>query len=790
MQWVKRVIGLLAIVAVITVGALTGWSWHVLRSSLPVLDGVVRVSGTKAVVTISRDASGVPAITAASRVDSAFAIGFLHAQERFFQMDLARRIAAGELAELFGSNVVELDRRFRLHRLRSVADRAVDLLPDGQRAVLRAYVEGVNAGLDALGHAPLEYTISGTEPRRWTEADTLLVILNMFILLQDHDGSQELSRSALYAELPHPLADFLGATGDPDWDAALDDSQIPLPAMPGPTVWDAHGEPAATAASGEPRRGPLNGSNAWVVSGLLTDDGASIVANDMHLAFGVPTTFYRAELRIGDDDDGQRLVGLTLPGVPVMVVGSNGRIAWGFSNSAVDAVDLVELSEFDSRDGTYSSGDGRGNTRLDTEQILVNGETAQTLEIRSTEWGPVLGEADGRAPHAIRWVAHDPAAVGLGLLDLEMAGSVQEAVALAGSAGIPAQNMVVGDRWGAVGWTIAGRLPMRAPGSGLVPLSSKLAKPPPERLHPADENPRVLNPPHGRIWTANARVMGGEALQTLGFGYYALGARARQLRDRLFELSAADETAMRELQMDHRALFMMRWRDLLSEAIARYPDAPRREQLSAIVVGWDGSASADSVAYPLIRGFRERVVDLVFAPYVSAARRTRESFTIDSLGDQYEAPLWRLVTERPSHLLPPSHASWSALLDSALADEVIDLDAAGGAGRVTWGDRHQLEMQHPMSAFIPGFPTLYDMPRVALHGDLHMPLSQTSDHGPVQRMVIRPGRESEGSLCMPVGQSGHPLSPYYAAGHGAWLEGEYCPLLAGAEVYRLDLVPR
>lgn len=788
MRRVLRILKWLVLAVVVAIAATIGWGYHVLRASQPRLSGELAVPGLDAAVNIARDQAGIPVVAAASRRDAAFATGFLHAQERFFQMDLARRIGAGELAELFGDNVLPIDRDFRRHRLRQVAEQAVAALPEAQRAVLTAYVDGVNAGLNDLGRAPLEYAVTRTTPRPWAAADTMLVILNMFILLQDRNGEQEFARHVLYQRFPREVADFLAVAGDPDWDAPLAGDPVAATPLPSSTLFSLREQPASAPLTSR-ERAPISGSNAWAMSGTFTANGAAIVANDMHLGFSVPNTFYRVQLQWGEADSARRLVGVTLPGVPALVAGSNGDIAWGLTNSAGDFSDIVLLEDYAADRGTFRSAQGNAAVTPVVERILVKGDADEAFAISMTPWGPVHTADAGRSHYAVRWVAHDAAAVNLGLLALEEARSSAAALALGPTIGIPAQNLIVGDRAGAIGWTIAGRLPLREHGDGIAPARSSTTGPLWSGWQAAADYPQILNPGSGRLWTANARVVDGAGFRAIGLGYYALGARARQIRDRLFEMTAASESGMLAVQMDHRALFLRRWQTLLGQVVAAGTPA-QQQALTPLLADWDGTAARGSAAYPYIRGFRERVRDRVFTPYVAMARELYPEFELDQISDQYEAPLWQLVSARPPHLLPAQYRDWDELLQSALTATLSDLEHGGGPGKATWGSFSRLQMHHPMSAFIPGFAPLYDMPSAPLDGDVHMPLAQIADHGPVQRMAVRPGAEESGYLTMPGGQSAHPLTPYYAAGHEQWIAGAVVPLLAGAPVYQLRLVPR
>ena len=318
--------------------------------SLPVLDGEIGIAGLSAPVIVARDRNGVPTIHGSNRLDVARATGFVHGQDRFFQMDLLRRSTAGELAELFGKAVIDVDRRRRRHRLRAVADAVVDRASAAERALLEAYADGVNAGLESLSTAPFEYLILRVDPEPWRPEDIVLGNLAMFFELTDHDASQESGYAALRDGLQDEIARFVFAPGN-RWDAPLLGDAWEVPAIPGPGSCDLRGtapvaNPRASAAASELDR-PATGSNAWAVAGHRAGHGRAIVANDMHLGLDVPNTWYRVRLIVAgtgpQDPPELDLTGVTLPGTPVLVAGSNTSIAWGFTNSRGDWSDLVVL---------------------------------------------------------------------------------------------------------------------------------------------------------------------------------------------------------------------------------------------------------------------------------------------------------------------------------------------------------------------------------------------------------------------------------------------------------------
>jgi penicillin amidase len=801
----SRILRALAVLAAVLILAiLLGGLWlrGRLTASLPQLDGERRIGGLSAPVEVERDGLGVPTIHAANRLDAARALGFLHAQDRFFQMDLLRRQAAGELAEIVGPAAVKTDRGHRVHRFRERARQVLAAASPEERALLAAYAEGANAGLASLGGKPFEYLMLRADPAPWRPEDSILAVYAMFLELNDETGRRESALSILRDTLPPQMLAFLAPAGT-EWDAPLVGAAFATPAIPGPEVLDLrrrqrpHPRPAPPKAAAlrvqearDKDEEAVVGSNNWAVSGTHTADGHALLANDMHLGIRVPNTWYRASIVRPDGAGGSsRITGVTLPGTPVVVVGSNGHVAWGFTNSYGDWTDLVEL-EVDPRDpGVYRTPQGPRRFETFQERVRVKGGRDDTLEVRETVWGPVIDEDRRGRPRALAWTAHHPEAVNLGALGLETARTLEEAMAVANRSGIPPQNFTVADATGRVGWTIIGRIPRRVGFDGRLPTSWADGSHRWDGWLTAEEVPRVVDPPSGRIWTANARVVDGESLARLGNGGYDLGARARQIRDDLMRLERATPRDLLAVQLDDRALFLERWRGLLLGALtpAAVQGHPRRGELRRLVeTTWTGRASVDSAAYRAARAFRFFLEDQVFASLTGQGDAPEgERFRPTS---QFEGPLWRLVTERPLHLLDPKFKSWDEQFLSAV-DAVLKSDAAQGprlADR-TWGERNTTRIRHPLSAAVPPLSRWLDVPPRRLPGDENMPRVQGPAFGASERIVVSPGHEETGLFEMPVGQSGHPLSPYYQSGERAWEEGRPAPFLPGPAVHRLRL---
>lgn len=788
LRWLFVVLGGLLLIVI----AAGFWGWRQMRASLPPLDGELALAGLAAPVRVERDALGVPTITAANRTDVARALGFLHAQDRFFQMDLLRRRGAGELSELFGSAALDLDREARLHGFRRTAAQVVAAATPTERTLLAAYTAGVNAGLAALGQVPWEYLVIRTAPQPWRDEDTLLCFYAMWFDLQDYRGSFERNRDALRSALGQPALDFLAPRGN-SWDAALDGSTFPPAPLP-PLKFKAMDAPAGFALAAGPDKRVV-GSNAFALAGAHTATGAALVANDMHLDLNLPQIWYRAVLKWTDDAGPHRLVGVSLPGTPFITVGSNGRVAWGFTDAYVDTSDVITIATEVTANLFYQTPDGWKPLEKRPEEIKVKGEAPVAFTALWTQWGPVIQEPkDGRGL-ALRWSAHDPSSTNLHFMDIESARTTGDAVAIAHRAGIPNENMIIGDADGNIAWTIIGAVPRRVGYDGRLPVGWGYGDRRWDGWLPSAEIPVVSNPAGGILWTGNNRAVGGETYAKLGDSGYDDGARAGQIRDGLRALVASGRKAapadLLAIQLDERALFLQRWQKLLLATLTDDAVAAKtsRADLRDAVRAWNGHASIDSVSYRVVRAFRLHLAALVLAPLVDQAANEYAQFNWRSL--PYDDALWAMANERPAGMLNPDHASWDAVLLAAADNVLADAGKAGGLARFSWGERNTLAIQHPFGRFLPKpLAKLLDMPPDQMPGDSDMPRVQGPRFGQSERMVVSPGHEEEGLFHMPGGQSGHPMSPFYRAGHAAWVKGEPTPLLPGATIHTLVLKPQ
>ena len=792
--WLKRAFVLIAALLFLIIFSI----FFVLRSSLPALEGNASLSGLTDAVTIERDAEGVPAITGNNRNDVAYATGYLHAQERYFQMDLSRRNSAGELSELFGELALDYDKRQRKNQFRQVAGQAIERMSSENKSLLNAYSQGANQGLADLGSKPFEYWLLNLEPQLWRNEDSLLVVYSMYLDLNDDEVKIDNLKGFLQQTTSRDVIEFMSPLKT-RWDSPLQPDNLQAPELPGKNLVNIRAMHPETYANigGTTLQDAVIGSNNWAVSGDLTYHGRAIVEDDMHLSHRVPTTWYRAQLNYPDSDkSGEQvsITGVTLPGVPIIVVGSNTHVAWGFTNTAGDWVDLVEL---EIEDGQYMTNEGPKPLEQWTEVIKVKGQEPVTVEYQKTHWGPVIDSAYDDNQYALRWTAHQPEATNLNLMELETAKDIFQAMKIANRSGIPPQNFTVGDSQGFIGWTVAGQIPNRSGIDSTYPLPWEEADDNWNGWLAVDNYPRVVNPENGRIWTANARIVSGDDYKKMGNGGYALGPRQQQIRDALNELQDADEQALLEVALDHRALYMGQWRELilatLTESVRR--ENQDREVFYSFVDNWSGEAGIDDVGYRLVREFND-ALNLKMMGYLGRYFQYLAAETKEDIEDGYLQKLnheremiWRLLDERPMNWLSSNYESWDQLLIETVDEVIADLGGADKLSEATWGQRNTAKINHPLSGALPVVGDLLNMPSVPLVGDVWMPRAQRPTQGVSERMVVAPGKEEQGIFHMPGGQSGHPLSPFYKVGFMDWVSGNPSTFLPGDAEYTLTLNP-
>ena len=777
--WLVVVIAGLGVAAIVA-------GYFSIRASLPQLDGEIKAAGFKASVNATRDNQGTVSITATNTPDAMRALGFIHAQERFFEMDLARRSAAGELSALLGDATIKVDKEKRAHRLRVRMTAQWQQFSAEDREAISVYTAGVNAGLAALAARPWQYLLLRATPEPWREIDSLLVVSEMYYMLQSRGFEERFNEALLRHQIGDAVFDWLKPAGG-GWDAPLDGSLITSPSLPAAAVLNVRND-IATTQNAEMVPDPFTtetavGSNNWAVGGALSSHGGAILANDMHLGLGVPNIWFRAQFNIGEGAAARRIVGATLPGGPSLVVGSNGKIAWGFTNGYGQWFDWIAIEE---------GSELADSVRTTRESITVKGAQPVELNVRETAFGPILHTV-GKTGYALDWALYRDAAVNVHASALMFANTIDEAILIAQTSGIPHQNVVIVDNAGNLAWTIMGRIPAYPAG---VPKTRGAFTAPDSRptawLAP-DKYPFIKNPPDARLWTANNRQLGGDGANIIGDGGFDLGARAGQIRDRLREQKSFDEKKLYAIQLDNESRFLKRWSALAQTAATAKPN-DKTNAIAKELSAWKGHADTEQTGHRIVRAFRQQVIDQLWKSWLAAAQRGHpgpgNTGKQDSPDGRFEYAAWAAIEARAIHLLPLPFPTWDDFLAAQLANVFDDLTRQNATlGDATWGKRNTANFRHPFSRVMPFLSGWLDMPKTPQAGDNHMPRVAAPTFGASERMVVSPGHEEQGIFVMPGGQSGHPLSPFYGAGHGDWLAGKPGSLLAGEATHTLRFVP-
>ena len=773
-----------------------------LRLSLPALDGNSATYHVNAPTELSRDGLGHAVINADDIFDAAYALGFAHAQDRFFQMDLQRRAASGSLSQWVGDVALDIDKKARFHQFEKRAKAVFDYLPSKQQELLVRYAHGVNHALSEYTLPPFEYLAAGVDIKQWQPTDSILVIYSMYLDLQGTQVELDLAREALLTTFGNDIYGFI--TQPSNYQAALDASEIPLleaeiPQYPASlravineqgSERDQHSEqgtgentdlnteqdaspPSAnhikynnTAIARAQYMGtelPDIGSNNWAVTGSHTATGAGLLANDMHLGLRVPIIWYRAQLNYQESGSKVQVTGVSLPGIPGIVVGTNGHIAWGFTNANLDNVDWIEL-------------DNTTPTNTVTERIpLPDGEHEFTFEV--SEYGPVR-ELNGKR-YALNWVAHHPFAANLGIINFGTIKDVQKAITIGKRIAIPTQNLVIVDETGNAAWLPGGAVLDRKKASFTAIKQQDATMP--ER---ATKLPMLLNPEMGRIWTANARVISAEDFKVWGDGGYALGARGQQIRDRLFEKDTFSETDFYAIQLDNHARFLIPWQHLLY-GLLNMQDIEFKPDL-AYLNAWKECACEDSVGYTLVKHFRREVIQTLFGGLLS--NLDQQGVNSRSLLRGIEPATWQLIHSQPDSWLPADTESFDELLVDAyrrakhkLLDKYSPVEADMEA--LAWGKVNALSVEHPFASQIPLIGSMLNMQQVEGFGDTYMPAVQAPSFGASERFFVSPGHLEDAILTLPGGQSGHPLSEFFTAGFNDYATHAATPLLPSEPIH-------
>jgi len=783
--------------------------WFIYRP-LPQIDGSVALSGLQHEVTVERDRWGVPHIRAVSVEDLAEAQGYVMAQDRLWQMDLLRRVARGQLSEILGPGTLPIDKEFRTNGFARAAERDATLLDLESRKVMEAYARGVNQFIDQhKNNLPLEFSLLHYEPKPWQPSDTLAISGYMYRTLTD-TWERELNRAKVTERAGTDRAkDLFSAeaamdhfvVGDPkviddgsersarDSDDEEDDDDMQADTVLKASLGTSYGgdltpesAPDITSALSQSVQELLQqskneirqglGSNNWVVSGAHTATGKPLLANDTHLELSIPSIWYEIHLTA----PGWNVKGFTLPGAPMVIIGHNDRIAWGFTNNGADVQDLYVETFNPASPDEYRVKGSWAKAQLIDEVIHVKGQPDEQLKITVTRHGPIV-HREGDKACAMRWTATEPGALASSYNWLGKARNWKEFRDAMKRVWGPGQNAVYADVEGNIGYVMAARVPIRKKGHGEVPVPGDTDDYEWTGYIPFDHLPQALNPESGLIITANARVVGPNHKPYLT-DRWEEPYRTARIYDLLHDRHDLRPEDMLRVQTDTYSYPHAFLADqLLAASKTVKPKDSRAQKLIDGLKDWNGIADADSPEVSFLHATRRAAIDLLLEPF---------------LGNDASLYQWRsttflqkLLTDRPAKWLPTAYKSYDELLAAAADVAVAKLTEQSKSARVedwAWKRFNSLDMFHPIgqAGLLKRFLSITDKPQ---SGTQYSVRAATKTHGPAMRFVGNPGNWDESILLIPAGQSGQPGSSHYSDQFSYWYEGKpiFAPFSDAAE---------
>jgi penicillin G amidase len=758
----------LLVLAAILAGAGALWLRHAMYAQLPQLDGERRTLTVNQPVTVQRDRQGVPHISAASIDDLIAAQGYVTAQDRLWQMDMMRRVAAGEIAEVLGSKFVEHDRAQRVLEFRQTAERLTASLSPQDRRIFEDYARGVNAYINEADELPAEFRLLNYQPRRWQAVDSMLIVLSMVQTL-DEQWPTKLSREAITRKLGPTLAADLYPTGSwrdrPPTQTLPDLTQPPVnPPPPLPDEESFHSSAndllrlRAALSTGSPCRGCIAGSNEWAISGAHTASGRPLLSNDMHLNHSVPGVWYEADLRA----PGFHAAGVSLPGVPLIVAGHNDHIAWGFTAMYGDTQDLYV--ERTNNQGEYWDGGAWRPMEREHQVIQVRFGKNEEFDVLRTNHGPVISPL---VPHesraiALRWTIYDPQfATGVPIYALNTASNWQEFEAAMSQWWSPTLNVVYADDQGHIGYQAIGRIPLRPGGLMGVPITDTAHEW--QGVIPFATLPSSLDPPGGILATANARITPDGYPTPLSLEW-----ASPYRNERIWKWLAAHEKMTRAdmlaLQTDTDSELNHELAQRFAYAIdhAHHPST-RLRSAADILRTWDGVMHTTEAAPAIVTAARDALWPLLLEPRLGSDWHLYEWPASAYAEEQF-------ITNAPAAWLPKKYASWDDLLAAAVARGLEIRHAPSSLKNWRYGDEHTIALSHPLYGMLPFFGWT-GIPPQPQSGDTTTVKQVSHNFGPSQRFTMDWNDIDGSTENIVMGQSGDPVSSYYRDQWPAWYHG-------------------
>ncbi len=831
----RRIGRVLASLLIVTLFAALGglaWLYSMARSVLPQLDGTAKISGLSARVTVSREGHGVPTIDAASFEDLFFAQGYVTAQDRLWQMDVMRRFAAGEISEILGADFLQHDREQRILELRVAAQKALEVSSAQNRAHFEAYARGVNAYVAShRDRLPIEFRILRYSPRPWAPVDSTLIAAQMVKDLNHYPYRDALDREKILAKLgPELTADLYVNSSWHDrpptvarfsleQDTGNEDEERHKRSPVSSSVAQQTATPAfhdlvgaglandgfaraleqdSEALDADTRM--VVGSNNWVVSGAHTVSGKPLLSNDMHLGHQMPNLWYEAHLRCSTSGCGNfDAAGVTLPGLPYVIVGHNQRIAWGLTNVG-PTVEDVYIETFNP-DGQYLTPAGWKSPEHRHEVIHVKGKPDVVLDVALTRHGPIITDlVPGESRQlALRWTlyegTHDP------FFEVDSAQNWEQFRRAFSAFDAPGQNVVFADVDGNIGYQATGKIPIRASGDGSLPENGS------DDIHewtgyiPFDKLPSTYNPSSGIIATANGRISPDGYPFSISTGWEAPWRTARIYRvlESGKKFSASDMLGLQtDIYSDAERFFAERFVYAVDHA---KNSSLRTKQAAELMRGWDGRMTADSAA-PTI-GYRARVelTRLLLEAKLGSApadpRQIAASLNWKTYGWGMQS-VWleNVLQGQLKRWLPESYGSYDELLTAAVEAAVSGPEVPQDLASWHWGGFHPVEVQHPILGKIPLLQRWSGPGVQPQSGSGYTVKAVSRSHGPSERLTVDLSDLDQSTLNLVTGEAGSFLSPYYLDQWKAWYEGYTFklpftqPAVAAAQQHVLVLEPK
>jgi penicillin amidase len=789
-----------------------GYGVYVAHSALPQLDGRIQIVGLSGPVTVTRDAHGVPTVAASTLEDLFFAQGYVTAQDRMWQMDVMRRVASGELSEIIGEETFKLDREQRILGMRAAARKNLEMAAPRDRTCFEAYARGVNAYIRThRDRLPIEFRILGYAPKPWTSEDSAVIGNQMIKDLNFHYFYDALAREKVLAKLgPELTADLYVNRSLHDRPPTVMREDLSQPDRnPGSDSDDEDDDDdspdTSVTQTNLPREElPVNGSNNWVVSGAHTVTGKPLLSNDMHLGHQMPNLWYEAHLHCGTLD----VAGVTLPGLPFVLVGHNQRVAWGFTNVGPTVTD-VYIENFNAQ-GAYQTPKGWVPVEHRTEVIHIKGKPDVNIDVKITRHGPIITDlVPGETrPLALRWTLYD--GLRIPFFDIDSAQNWVEFTKAFSQLDAPGQNVVYADVDGNIGYHATGKVPIRAAGDGSLPVSGTDDTHEWTSYIAFDKLPNIYNPPSGIIATANGRIAPDNYPNSISMEWEAPWRTARiyHILESGRKFSVAD---MLGLETDvHSEIDLFASERFVYAVDHSSKPSPRARQAADLMRGWDGRMLASSAAPTITEASLRELRRLLLEAKLGAAP-AETPHDADSelyLGNQPSAVNWKtyswlqrsvwletVLLHRPKRWLPEKYPNYDEMLTAAVEAAVNAPGVPKDLAAWRWGSFNAIAIQHPILGKIP-LVKYWSGPGVREQsGSGYAVKAVTRHHGPSERFTADMADLDQSTLNTVTGQGGNFLSPYYMDQWKAWYKGTSFTLpfsekaIEAAKAHRLLLEP-